>query len=100
MQELLERFLTSRRQRRLKPVRVVGDWEEHFADGRRYFYNNASQKTQWQVPLNWPPEEENGLRASFAAGSEQGARGREGESREVPSLVAWIAMSSRPLKSL
>eukprot|EP00434_Breviolum_minutum_P006098 symbB.v1.2.005373.t1/scaffold315.1/size251361/2 len=57
--QLLNRFLSSRRQRRLEPVRSCGAWEEHFANGRRYFYNNDTQRTQWHIPEEWqeePPE--------------------------------------------
>lgn len=48
-------FLASRRQHRLTSVRKWLDWEEHFTnDGGRYFYNNATQKTQYHVPEGWP----------------------------------------------
>eukprot|EP00929_Paragymnodinium_shiwhaense_P073349 TRINITY_DN37358_c0_g1_i1.p1 TRINITY_DN37358_c0_g1~~TRINITY_DN37358_c0_g1_i1.p1 ORF type:complete len:236 (+),score=63.55 TRINITY_DN37358_c0_g1_i1:83-790(+) len=49
-------FLKKRRQHRTAKVRVRGNWEEHFTRGdeksamRRYFYNNATQRTQWDVP--------------------------------------------------
>eukprot|EP00931_Biecheleriopsis_adriatica_P123975 TRINITY_DN99045_c0_g1_i1.p1 TRINITY_DN99045_c0_g1~~TRINITY_DN99045_c0_g1_i1.p1 ORF type:complete len:206 (-),score=52.17 TRINITY_DN99045_c0_g1_i1:55-651(-) len=57
--QLLSRFLDSRRRRRLDPVRCFGPWEEHFAsDGARYFYNNATQRTQWQVPEDWVEPEQ------------------------------------------
>ncbi|CAJ1407669.1 unnamed protein product, partial [Effrenium voratum] len=55
-EQLLGRFLDSRRRRRLEPVRTLGPWEEHFAGGRRYFYNNDTQKTQWHVPNDWPAQ--------------------------------------------
>merc|ERR1711933_505048 len=49
-------FLSKRRTNRLKKVRTIGNWEEHFTRGdeahpmRRYFYNNATQMTQWHTP--------------------------------------------------
>jgi len=52
-----QNFLASRRQYRLTPVRVIGPWEEVFAkDGQRYFYNNQTQRTQWEVPEGWPED--------------------------------------------
>merc|ERR1712232_1458818 len=49
-------FLSKRRQYRTAKVRVRGNWEEHFTRGddkeatRRYFHNNATQRTQWETP--------------------------------------------------
>ncbi|CAE8657017.1 unnamed protein product [Polarella glacialis] len=59
-QQLLGRFLASRRRFRLaEQVRIFGAWEEHFApDKSRYFYNNETQITQWPVPEGWPQEAE------------------------------------------
>jgi len=57
---MVSEFLASRRQHRLKPVRIIGPWEEHFARGtadrpsQRYFYNSETQKTQWDPPEDWP----------------------------------------------
>merc|ERR1712217_404855 len=54
--QLLSSFLSKRRKFRVTHARVVGNWEEHFTRGnergpsRRYFYNNATQATTWEVP--------------------------------------------------
>eukprot|EP00439_Symbiodinium_sp_Y106_P059788 s1516_g8.t1 len=57
--QLLGRFLASRRRFRLQDsIRHCGPWEEHFAsDGARYFYNNETQRTQWDVPDGWTLED-------------------------------------------
>jgi hypothetical protein len=52
----VSQFLSNRRKFRMAKVRKVGNWEEHFTRGdentetRRYFYNSATQKTQWEPP--------------------------------------------------
>eukprot|EP00927_Polykrikos_kofoidii_P061619 TRINITY_DN56454_c0_g1_i1.p1 TRINITY_DN56454_c0_g1~~TRINITY_DN56454_c0_g1_i1.p1 ORF type:complete len:239 (-),score=48.33 TRINITY_DN56454_c0_g1_i1:196-912(-) len=52
----VSKFLSLRRRHRLCKWRVRGNWEEHFARGdgehgtRRYFFNKATMKTQWEVP--------------------------------------------------
>lgn len=49
-------FLIKRKHFRLGRVTTKGNWEEHFTRGddkettRRYFYNNATQVTQWNPP--------------------------------------------------
>mmetsp|Transcript_21180 Transcript_21180/g.38497 ORF Transcript_21180/g.38497 Transcript_21180/m.38497 type:complete len:221 (+) Transcript_21180:53-715(+) len=52
----VSKFLSRRQQHRMAKVRTRGNWEEHFTRGdeahaaRRYFYNDATQKTQWEPP--------------------------------------------------
>jgi len=52
----VSQFLRKRRRHRTAKVRVIGAWEEHYTRGtevggtRRYFYNNETQKTQWEPP--------------------------------------------------
>jgi len=52
----VSQFLEKRRRHRTAKVRIIGPWEEHYTRGtendgaRRYFYNNETQKTQWDPP--------------------------------------------------
>eukprot|EP00928_Gymnodinium_smaydae_P040893 TRINITY_DN27699_c0_g1_i1.p1 TRINITY_DN27699_c0_g1~~TRINITY_DN27699_c0_g1_i1.p1 ORF type:complete len:276 (+),score=65.97 TRINITY_DN27699_c0_g1_i1:63-830(+) len=52
----VSQFLLKRRSFRTAKIRTLGNWEEHFTRGtdlaptRRYFYNNSTQRTQWEVP--------------------------------------------------
>jgi len=47
----VSQFLRGRQYNRTKEVRSVGPWEEHMTlQGRTYYYNSATQKTQWNVP--------------------------------------------------
>lgn len=57
-------FLSKRRKFRMSKAKVRGNWEEHFTRGngqratRAYYYNNATQKTQWDPPPEFQDIEE------------------------------------------